>query len=325
MTKGSLMTIATPPRPAGASRQPPTIGPPELAIEVERLQKRYGKKLAVRDSSFSVARGEIFAILGPNGAGKTTTVEVLQGLRAADGGLIRVLGLDPQRDRRELRRRIGSQLQASALPDRMKVWEALDLFGSLTAGGGNWPAVPERWGLADQRNTAFGDLSGGQRQRLFVALALLGSPEVVFLDELTQGLDPAARRVAWGLIREIRDRGATVVLVTHYMDEAEQLADRLAVIDQGRVVVTGTAQELITRCRDGIRVRFSTDRPEISFLEAIDGVREVTRRGPHVEVHGSGPLLALIGAALVEHGIVPADLRVQQPTLEDAYMQLLNH
>jgi ABC-2 type transport system ATP-binding protein len=131
--------------------------------------------------------------------------------------------------------------------------------------------------------------------------------------------------VAWELIREIRDRGTTVVLVTHYMDEAEQLADRLAVIDQGRVVVTGTAQELITRCRDGIRVRFSTDRPEISFLEAIDGVREVTRRGPHVEVHGSGPLLALIGAALVEHGIVPADLRVQQPTLEDAYMQLLNH
>lgn len=166
-----------------------------------------------------MARGEIFAILGPNGAGKTTKVEVVQGLRAADGGVVRVLGLDPQRDRHELRRRIGSQLQASALPDRLKVWEALDLFGSLTQGGGDWPAVIERWGLTDQRNTSFGDLSGGQRQRLFVALALLGSPEVVFLDELTQGLDPAARRLAWGLIRDIRNRGATVVLVTHYMDE----------------------------------------------------------------------------------------------------------
>ena len=319
------MSIAAPTRPAAARRQPPTVGRPELAIEVEHLQKRYGKKPAVSDVCFSAARGEIFGILGPNGAGKTTTVEALQGLRAADGGRVRVLGLDPQRDRRELRRRIGSQLQASALPDRLKVWEALDLFGSLTPSGGDPLAALERWGLADQRNTSFGGLSGGQRQRLFVALALLGSPEVVFLDELTQGLDPAARRVAWGLIHEIRDRGTTVILVTHYMDEAEQLADRLAVIDQGRVVATGTAQELIARSQDGIRVRFSTDQHDITFLEAIDGVREIQRRGPHVEVHGTGPVLALVGAALVDRGIVPTDLHAQQPTLEDAYMQLVNH
>jgi ABC-2 type transport system ATP-binding protein len=317
------MSITILPRPAAAGRRP-TIGPPERAVEVEHLGKRYGEKAVLEDVSFSVARGEIFAILGPNGAGKTTTVEVVQGLRARDRGVVRVLGLDPQRDTRELRRRIGSQLQASALPDRLRVWEALDLFGSLTPGVGDWEAMLKRWGLADQRHTPFGNLSGGQRQRLFVALALLGAPEVVFLDELTQGLDPAARRVAWGLIREIRERGTTVLLVTHYMDEAEQLADRVAVIDQGRVVATGTAQELIARSQEGIRVRFSTDREDISFLESIDGVREVARRGPNVEVGGTGPVLARVAASLVDHGIVPADLRMQQPTLEDAYMQLVN-
>jgi ABC-2 type transport system ATP-binding protein len=317
------MTTATLPSPFTVRRRS-TARSLELAIEVQHVRKRYGDKLALRDISFSVARGEIFGILGPNGAGKTTTVEILQGLRTADGGRVRVLGLDSERDSAQLRRRIGSQLQASALPDRLKVWEALDLFGSLTPWGGDWEAMLECWGLAAQRDTSFGELSGGQRQRLFVALALLGSPEVVFLDELTQGLDPAARRVAWGLVREIRDSGATVVLVTHYMDEAEQLADRLAVIDQGRVVAIGSAQELIARSQSGIRVRFSTEQADVSFLEAVDGVREVTRRGPQVEVRGSGPLLALVGAALVEHRIVPADLRVQQPTLEDAYMQLIN-
>jgi ABC-2 type transport system ATP-binding protein len=317
------MSITTMPRPA-AARQPSTSGTPELAVQVEHLRKRYGANLALDDVSFSVRRGEIFGIIGPNGAGKTTTVEVLQALRSPDGGVVRVLGLDPQRDTAELRRRIGSQLQASALPDRVRAWEALDLFASFTPGAGDWEAMLERWGLGDQRNTPFANLSGGQRQRLFVALALLGSPEVVFLDELTQGLDPAARRVAWGLIREIRERGTTVVLVTHYMDEAEQLADRLAVIDRGRVVATGSAQELIARSQDGIRVRFSTDAPDLSFLDSTDGVREVTRRGPNVKVGGTGPVLALVAAALVDHGIAPADLRVQQPTLEDAYMQLLN-
>ena len=315
------MAAATPARPALARRRSQS----EPAIEVEHLQKRYGDKLVVGDVSFSVVSGEIFGILGPNGAGKTTTVEILQGLRAADGGVVRVLGLDPQHDRRELRRRIGSQLQASALPDRLKVWEALDLFGSVMPGGGDWRTLLQRWGLADQRDASFGDLSGGQRQRLFIALALLGSPEVVFLDELTQGLDPAARRVAWELIREIRDRGATVMLVTHYMDEAEQLADRLAVIDQGRVVATGSAQELIARSQEGIRIGFSTDHPDLCFLESIDGVLDVTRRGAHVAVHGTGPVLALVAAALVEHAIVPTDLRVEQPTLEHAYMQIINH
>lgn len=319
------MSIAIPTRGPELSLRTTGRGPLPPAVEVEHLQKRYGERLAVRDVSFSVAPGEIFGILGPNGAGKTTTVECAQGLREAEAGMIRVLGLDAGREAQALRRRIGSQLQASALPDRLKVWEALDLFGSMTPGGGDWRVLLEQWGLAEQRNASFGDLSGGQRQRLFVALALLGKPEVVFLDELTQGLDPAARRVAWGLIREIRERGTTVVLVTHYMDEAEHLCDRLAVIDQGRVVATGTAGELIARSQAGIRVRFSTQQADLSWLRSIDCVRDIERRGAHVEVQGSGPVLALVATALVEHGIVPADLRVEQATLEDAYMQLIDH
>ncbi len=293
-----------------------------VAVRVEHLRKAYGGHVAVADVSFSVAAGEIFGILGPNGAGKTTTVECAQGLRRPDGGLVRVLGLDAGRDRRELRRRVGSQLQSSALPNRLKVWEALDLFASMSPRGDGWPVLLERWGLADKRNASFADLSGGQAQRLFVALALLGAPQVVFLDELTQGLDPAGRRVAWELIREIRDVGATVVLVTHHIDEAEQLCDRLAVIDHGRVIAQGTPQQLIAQSSSGIRIRFSTQAADVSWLSAVQGVGELTRRGQHVQIHGTGAVLALVASALVGHGIVPVDLRVEQPTLEDAYLQL---
>ena len=176
-------------------------------IKVENLNKRYGTHMAVDGISFSVGEGEIFGMLGANGAGKSTTVECIQGLRKPDGGSIKVLGLDPQRDEQRLRPRIGSQLQESALPDRMKVWEALDLFASMTPAGPDWRELMEQWGLAEKRNTAFKHLSGGQRQRLLVALALVNDPDVVFLDEMTTGLDPAARHVAWELIRAIRDRG----------------------------------------------------------------------------------------------------------------------
>ena len=173
------------------------------------------------------------------------TVECLQGLRRPNAGRIRALGLDPQSEARALRRRIGSQLQESALPDRMKVWEALDLFALFGRGGSDWRVLMEQWGLADKRKASFSSLSGGQRQRLFVALVLVNDPEVVFLDEMTAGLDPAARRVAWDLIRAIRDRGTTVVLVTHFMDEAEQLCDRVAIVNQGRIVALDTPQGLI--------------------------------------------------------------------------------
>jgi len=292
-------------------------------IEVEHLQKRYGDFEAVRDISFTVQQGEIFGILGPNGAGKTTTVECIQGLREPGSGAIRLLGVDAISQRSQLRGRIGSQLQESALPDRMKVWEALDLFASFTPGAPDWRVLLEQWGLTEKAKTSFADLSGGQQQRLFIALALVNSPEVVFLDELTQGLDPAARRVAWGLIREIRERGATVVIVTHYMDEAEELCDRLAVVAGGKVIASGTPQELIANSGHGTQVRFSTQHLDLSWLEAIEGVSAVSRRDDQVEVTGAGPVLALTAAALVAHGIVPADLRAVQPSLEDVYLDLI--
>ena len=291
-------------------------------IEVDNLRKRYGAHVAVEDVSFQVRRGEIFGLLGRNGAGKTTTVECLQGLRRADGGRVRVLGLDPQRHTQQLRRRIGCQLQEAALPNRLKVWEALDLFASLTPAATDWRVLMDQWGLADKRTASFASLSGGQRQRLFVALALVNDPEVVFLDELTQGLDPAARRVAWGLIRAIRDRGATVVLVTHYMDEAEQLCDRIAVVDGGRVVATDTPLGLIARFGGPTRISFTADGQDMGFLEGVAHVRAVRRRGQRVEAEGTGPVLALVAAELVARGIVPTDLRVDQATLEDVFLRL---
>jgi ABC-2 type transport system ATP-binding protein len=291
-------------------------------IEVDNLRKRYGSRVAVEDVSFQVRQGEIFGLLGRNGAGKTTTVECLQGLRRADGGRVRVLGLDPQRHTQQLRRRIGCQLQEAALPDRLKVWEALDLFASLAPGGPDWRVLMDQWGLTDRRAASFAGLSGGQRQRLFVALALVNDPEVVFLDELTQGLDPAARRVAWGLIRAIRDRGATVVLVTHYMDEAEQLCDRIAVVDGGRVVATDTPQGLIARFGGPVRISFTADGHDVQFLKDVTHVQAVRRRGERIEAEGTGPVLALVAAELVSRGLVPGDLRVEQPTLEEVFLRL---
>jgi ABC-2 type transport system ATP-binding protein len=291
-------------------------------IEVDNLRKRYGSQVAVEDVSFQVRQGEIFGLLGRNGAGKTTTVECLQGLRRADGGRVRVLGLDPQRQTQQLRRRIGCQLQEAALPDRLKVWEALDLFASLASAPTDWRVLMDQWGLTGKRTASFASLSGGQRQRLFVALALVNDPEVVFLDELTQGLDPAARRVAWGLIRAIRERGATVVLVTHYMDEAEQLCDRIAVVEGGRVVATDTPQGLIARFGGPIRLTFTPDGHDVRFLEDMAHVQAVRRRGERVEAEGTGPVLALVAAELVARGLVPPDLRVEQPTLEDVFLRL---
>jgi ABC-2 type transport system ATP-binding protein len=292
-------------------------------VEVEHLRKTYGGVVAVDDVSLQVEQGEIFGLLGPNGAGKTTTVECVEGLRHPDRGVIRVLGLDPARQTGELRPRIGCQLQEAALPGRIRVWEALDLFASLAPQRVDWRPALERWGLEGRRGAAFSSLSGGEQQRLFIALALINRPEVVFLDELTQGLDPAARRVAWDLVRSVRDRGATVVLVTHFMEEAEQLCDRVAVVHQGRVAAVGAPQELITRHGGGIRVVFSAPADaEVGWLERVPHVIRVTRHGPRLEVAGEGPVLAHVGAALVAHGIEPTDLRLEQPTLEDVFLQL---
>ena len=291
-------------------------------IEVQKLRKTYGTTIAVDDISFEVKEGEIYGLLGPNGAGKTTTVECLQSLRHPDSGTIRVLGLDPRTQAQELRRRIGSQLQESALPDRIRVWEALDLFASVTPNALDWHVLLEQWGLAEKRKASFSSLSGGQRQRLFIALALVNNPRVVFLDEMTTGLDPAARHIAWDLIRSVRDRGTTVVLVTHFMDEAEKLCDRVAIVDRGKIAAIDTPQGLINEYASEVRVVFTTEQSDLSWLNEIPEVHAVIKTGPRVEVEGSGPVLALVAAALVQHGIIPADLRVEQPSLEDVFLKL---
>ncbi|MGC5015009.1 ABC transporter ATP-binding protein [Streptosporangium sp. DT93] len=216
-------------------------------IEIDGLRKSYRTGTAVDGLSLRVERGEIFGIAGPNGAGKTTVVECAAGLRRRDGGTVRVLGLDPQNDRRELLRRIGVQLQEAALPDAIRVEEALRMYASLYDRPADWRELMDEWGLTGKRRARFADLSGGWKQRLFIALALVGDPSVVFLDELTTGLDPIARRTTWGLIRAMRERGVTVVLVTHFMDEAEALCDRIAIVERGRVLVEGSPAELIAQ------------------------------------------------------------------------------
>ncbi len=220
------------------------MDPVDPVVSVAELRKHYGAVAAVDGVSCEVDRGEVFGIVGPNGAGKTTTVECLEGLRRPDGGSLRVLGLDPARHPRALHRRIGVQLQRAVLPNRLKVWEALDLYSALYGRRATWRPLLEEWGLAERDRTAFADLSGGERQRLLTAVALVGEPEIVFLDELATGLDPAARRAAWELVRTVRANGTTVLLVTHLMEEAEQLCDRVAVLDRGHLVALDTPAAL---------------------------------------------------------------------------------
>lgn len=291
------------------------------AVEVRGLRKIYGRLRAVDDASFDVEPGEIFGIIGSNGSGKTTTVECLQGLRKRDGGDVRVLGLDPLRQRDELRHRIGSQLQESALPERMRVWEALDLFAAMSLRSRPWRDLCQEWGLAEKEKAAFANLSGGQRQRLFVALALVNEPEIVFLDEMTTGLDPSARRAAWELVRQVRERGTTVLLVTHFMDEAEALCDRIAVFKAGKVLDSGSPAQLVERYADHSTVTFTLDEA-LPWLRECPGVKDVSREGRHYRVRGSGPLLAHVAAGLVARGFAPADLAVQRATLEDVFLRI---
>lgn len=292
-------------------------------IEVRNLHKRYPGHVAVDDVSFEVAEGEIFGILGPNGAGKTTTVECVAGLRVPDGGTVQVAGLDPRHERKALHRVLGVQLQSAALPEKIKVWEALDLYASFYPDPADWRELMERVGLAEKRDTAFAKLSGGQRQRLSVALALVGRPRVAVLDELTTGLDPQARRDTWDLVEQVRDSGVTIVLVTHFMEEAERLCDRIALIDRGRVVAVDTPAGLVARVDAEQRVRFRPSAPvDDALLLALPEVREVSRSGDHVTVSGTGDLAASVTLALAGHQIVPADLRIEQATLDDAFLAL---
>lgn len=295
----------------------------EYAVDVHGLVKIYDRVRAVDGVSFHVQPGEIFGIIGSNGSGKTTTVECLQGLRQRDGGTVNVLGLDPAVQRDALRHRIGSQLQESALPERLKVWEALDLFAALSPRARDWTRLTDEWGLHEKRNTAFSDLSGGQRQRLFVALALVNDPEVVFLDEMTTGLDPSARHAAWDLVRQVRERGTTVVLVTHFMDEAEALCDRIAVFESGQIAAVDTPSALVARFADQSIVHFSHEAgDQLRWLEDCRGAQSVERAGTRFTVTGEGPLLAYVGSALVAHGIAPLDLRGERATLEQAFLRI---
>jgi ABC-2 type transport system ATP-binding protein len=294
------------------------------AIAVKGLRKSYGSLTAVDGVDFEVRPGEIFGMVGPNGAGKTTTIECLEGMRSADAGDIRILGLDPRRNGYELRERIGVQLQQSALPDDIKVWEALDFFASCYRTPAAWAPLLDELGLADKRNARFAKLSGGQKQRLFIALALVNDPELVFLDELTTGLDPHARRAMWNLVRAIRDRGKTVFLTTHYMEEAENLCSRVLIIDRGRVVALDTPENLVGSLRAETRIIFTAEPGyDPSPLRAVPGVTGVARSGSRVTVSGHGDrLVILVVNALDAQGARFRDLRTEQPSLDDVFMAM---
>jgi ABC-2 type transport system ATP-binding protein len=293
-------------------------------VTVRGLRKTYGKRVVVDGVDLTVAAGEIVGLVGANGAGKTTTVECIQGLRRPDAGALSVLGYDPVTQAGRLRPLVGSQLQASALPDRLRVAEALDLFATSRARDGG--ELLEQFGLAGRRRSVFSSLSGGERQRLFLVLALLNRPRLVILDELTQGLDPAARRNVWAAVRQLHDAGTTVLLVTHEMDEAEALCGRIVVMRAGRVLDAGTPAELVDRHARRATVRFSLPDPRAPLLDEIrqlDGVRDVELAGARITVHGDRRIIAHVGAALVRWGSVPEDLGVHVPDLEDALLRLL--
>lgn len=295
----------------------------KIVIEVKDLLKRYGDRNVVDGISFTVREGEIFGVLGPNGAGKTTTVESIAGLRTPDAGSIRVLGLDPQRDNAELRQRLGVQLQDSELPEAIRVWEALDLYSSFYDDPADWEQLLVELGLTEKRDAPYGKLSGGQRQRLSIALALVGNPQAAILDELTTGLDPQARRDTWQLIEDVRARGVTILLVTHFMEEAERLCDRLALIDSGRVVALDTPAGIVSRINVEQRVRFRPSSPiDERILTELPEVRSVIRNGPMVTVSGSGKLVQAVTSVLTRNQIVVDDFRIEQADLNDAFIAL---
>jgi ABC-2 type transport system ATP-binding protein len=292
-------------------------------IEVQHLHKSYGETVAVDDVSLAVEEGEIFGILGPNGAGKTTTVECIAGLRTPDRGGIRVLGLDPGRDRSELTQRLGIQLQDGQLPGRLRVAEALRLYSSFYRTPADWRSLMDMLGLAGKSGTRFDKLSGGQKQRLSIALALVGSPRVAVLDELTTGLDPQARRDTWELIRDVRSRGVTIVLVTHFMEEAERLCDRVALIDSGRVVVVDTPAGLTERVEVEQRIQFRPSVPlDDALLTSLPDVTGVSRQADVVVVTGTSNALNAVTSVLARNQIVARQLRVEQASLEDAFVAL---
>jgi ABC-2 type transport system ATP-binding protein len=296
-------------------------------IQVSQVRKSYGRTVAVAEVSFEVNEGEIFGLIGPNGAGKTTTMECIEGLRKPDRGSIAVLALDPFRDVYKLQNRIGVQLQQAQLQKRIKVWEAVDLWATLyqkkTTDGDR---LLQQLGLEDKRNAWFMNLSGGQKQRLFIALALINDPEVVFLDELTTGLDPQSRRAIWELVRGIRERGKTVFLTTHLMEEAERLCDRVAIMEHGRIIDIDTPANLVLRhCPERTVVIEVSDPGAAERFKLIPCVESVERNGSQFTIHGRGDLVTEVIHCLSENRVRVTDFRAILPNLEDVFLKLTGH
>src|ERR1700726_4384199 len=302
-------------------------GTPNPVIQVSRIRKSYGATAAVSDVSFDVSEGEVFWLIGPNGAGKTTTMECVEGVRRPDEGQVSILGLDPFRDVYQVQNRIGVQLQQAQLQKRIKVWEAVDLWASLYPKPLDGNRLLEQLGLADKRSAWFMTLSGGQKQRLFIALALINDPEVVFLDELTTGLDPQARRAIWDLVRGIRERGKTVFLTTHLMEEAERLCDRVAIIEHGKIIDIGTPESLVKRhCPERSVVLATEDGSAAERFRAISRVEAVSRTDLRFTIRGRGDdLVTEVIHCLSENRIRVTDFRTILPNLEDVFLKLTGH
>jgi ABC-2 type transport system ATP-binding protein len=299
----------------------------QAVIHVTGIRKTYGRTVAVDEISFDVQSGEIFGLIGPNGAGKTTTMECVEGLRTPDRGAISVLGLDPTRQVYALQQRIGVQLQEAQLQKRIKVREAVDLWASLYKRKLDGDRLLEQLGLSDKRSAWFMTLSGGQKQRLFIALALINDPELVFLDELTTGLDPQARRAIWDLVRGMRERGKTVFLTTHLMEEAERLCDRVAIIDHGRIVDIGAPDELVRRhCPERSVIVAVEDPRAPEHVRTIPQVDSVSTQGMHLTIRGRGDdFVTQVIQYLAERRIRVIDFRTELPTLEDVFLRLTGH
>jgi len=296
------------------------------AIVVSHLCKTYGPVKAVDDVSFTVKAGEIFGILGPNGGGKTTAVECMPGLRQPDSGTISLMKLDPSKDREALHAIVGVQLQSGGLQDKLKVGEILDLYQSFYQSPANGRELAIGLGLEDKLNAYYKTLSGGQKQRLSVALALVGQPKIAVLDEMTTGLDPQARRDCWELIQKIRDQGTTIILVTHFMEEAERLCDRVALIDNGRIIALDSPHGLAEEVAGGKRIIFTPSKPfKDEVLTKLPEVKTLEHRGRHVEVVGSGELVNVIVLTLSKLGIEAEDIQIETANLEDAFVKLTGH
>ena len=293
-------------------------------VRVEELRKSYGPITAVDGISFEVYKGEIFGVVGPNGAGKTTALECIEGLRTPDGGGVEVLGLDHRKNEYELRERIGVQLQESALNARIKVWEALDLFAAFYRRSVPWRPLLDQLGLTEKMNAPFAKLSGGQKQRLFIALSLVNDPELVFLDELTTGLDPHARHSMWDLLLDIRKNGKTIILSTHFMEEAERLCDRVAIIDRGHIVALDSPKNLVRGLGGDSRLSFDVDGVcDVGLLNGLSSVTRVEAKGERLTVFGSGSEMAAeVTGALATNGVRFRDLKTEQATLEDVFLSL---